>query len=292
MNATISESRPSSEKLLSKISTKPPAMNVLIRSYRRGDEVQIVHLLNICFGNWGSSQKWGAQYLRNPNFDERDLFIIEKDGKIIGHEALHFRDLAIDGKSAISTVSLRDAAVDPEYRGHGLHSKLLDTMLHEAKERGAALIFSWYLRDSGLHQHSKRIGFTEIKQPVAYMKVIAPEKLLRSGLCDFLHKSPALEEKINELGWDLHFRLGRTTFSYADLLEKRDQSEALSKDRIEVIFDENSLPSLIRFRNMTKRQRLLSLVSLIIFRRVKIKLGSFAEFVKLARKGLSVIASV
>jgi predicted N-acetyltransferase YhbS len=267
-------------------------MGMSIRSYKHGDDAQIVRLLNVCFGNWGSMQKWNAQYLRYPNFDEKDVFIIEKNGEIIGHEALHFRDLVIGNESAISTVSLSDAAIRHDYREQGLHNKLLDIMLHEAKSRGAGLVFSWYLRDSGLHKHSKKMGFIEIKQPPAYMKIIRPEKLLRSGLLDFLHKSPGLEEKIGELRNDLYFGLGEVTFSFAELIHEFDQNVPRNERKIEIIFNKDSLISLIKFRNMTKRQRLLRLISLLILRRVRIRFGSFAAFMNFARKGLSVIGSI
>ena len=269
------------------------AINTLIktRSFKRGDETQIVRLLNTCFGDWGSVQKWNARYLRYPNFDEKDVFIIEKDGEIIGHEALHFKDLLLDNKFAVPTVTLSDAAVHPNYRGQGLHNKLLVFMLQEAKSRGAGLVFSWYLRDSGLHKHSKKMGFSEVKQPPAYMKIIRPEKLLRTGLLDFLHKSPGLEEKFDELSYDLYFGFGEATFSMAELLDKRSQNTQKER-KIQVVFNEDSLRSLIKFRNMTKRQRLFSLVSLLVLRRAKIKFGSFAAFMSLARKGLSVFGSI
>jgi ribosomal protein S18 acetylase RimI-like enzyme len=277
---------------LSETKTKLLAMGASLRSYRHGDEAQIVRLLNLCFGNWGSIQKWNAHYLMYPNFDEKDVFIIEKEGEIIGHEALHFRDLVVGNESVVSTVSLSDAAVRPDFRGQGLHNKLLDIMLHEAKLRGAGLVFSWYLRDSGLYKHSKEMGFIEVKQPPAYMKIIRPEKLLRSGLLDFLHKSPGLEEKIGELRNNLYFSLGEATFSFAELIDEFDQNALKNERKIEIIFNKNSLISLIKFRNITKRQRLLRLISLIILRRVRIRFGSFAALMHFARKGLSIIGSI
>lgn len=277
---------------MSEIKTKLLEMGMAIRFYKHGDEAQIVSLLNMCFGNWGSIEKWNAKYLQYPNFDEKDIFIIEKEGKIIGHEALHFRDLVIGNESTVSAVSLSDAAVHPAYRGQGLHNKLLDVMLDEAKLRGAGLVFSWYLRDSGLHKHSKEMGFIEIKQPPAFMKIIRPEKLFRSGLLDFLHKSPGLEEKIGELRNRLYFGLGEVTFSFAELVDKFDQNAPQNRKKIEIIFNRNSLTSLIKFRNMTKHQRLLRLILLLALRRVKIKFGSFGAFMDFARIGLSAIGSI
>jgi N-acetylglutamate synthase-like GNAT family acetyltransferase len=272
--------------------TKLLAPGISVRTYNHGDEAQIVSLLNTCFGNWGPVEKWNAEYLQYPSFDEKDVFVIEKEGKIIGHEALHFRDLVVDKESVVSTVSLSDAAVHPDFRGQGLHNKLLDIMLQEAKLRSACLVFSWYLRGSGLHKHSEEMGFVEIEQPPAYMKIIRPEKLLRSGLLDFLHKSPGAKEKIGELSNDIYLSLDKATFSLAGLIGKCSPQVVQPKRKIEIVFYRDSINSLVKFRNMTKRQRLFRLILLLMLRRVRIKFGSFTAFMNFARKGLYIIGFV
>jgi hypothetical protein len=154
------------------------------------------------------------------------------------------------------------------------------------------MVFSWYLRDTGLHRHSWGIGFSEIKQSSAYMKIIRPEKVLRSGLVDFLHKSPDLQTALDDLSGDLYFRLGSASFSVAELLGKPDQRQLDKRKKTEIIFDETALPTLIRFRNMSKRQRLWNLIWLIIRRRARVRFGSFRAFVSMTRKGISIFGSI
>jgi len=276
---------------LSKTKAQLKGNELVIRSYKPGDEAEIVSLLNICFGDWGTLQKWEALYPEYPTFKETDVFIIQKDDQIIGHEALRFRDLITDSNISLSTVSLSDAATSPNQRGKGLHNKLVNVMLQAAKSRGAGLVFSWYLRDSALHKHSKKLGFIEVKQPPAYMKVMRPQKLLRTGLLDFLHKSPNLRSELEGLN-DLFFGIDESTFSIDQLLDRTPLKSDQDQGKVLIVFTERSLSTLVKFRNMTKRQRLLSLISLFALRRARIKFSSFGAFINLARKGLSLVGSI
>lgn len=265
--------------------------DLVIRSYKLGDEIEIVNLLNSCFGYWGTLQKWKALYQAYPTFKGTDVFIIEKNERIIGHETLRFRDLATHDNISFSTASLSDAAIDPDQRGKGLHNELMSLMLEAAKSKGASLVFSWYLRDSGLHKHSERLGFIEVRQASAYMKVMRPQKLLRSGLMDFLNKSPGLKSELEDLD-NLFFRINESTFSVAELVDRTTIAPVRDQGNVEITFTERSLSTLVNLRNMTKRQRLFSLISLFVLRRAKIRFSSLSAFINLARKGLSLAKSV
>jgi len=266
--------------------------NMVIRSYKPGDEVQLVKFLNLCFGKWGTIRKWHALYLRYPTFRNDDVFITEKNGEIIGHESLHFRDLAIYRDCKLLTVSLHDAAVHPHCRGRGIHNKLMEIMLQAAKLKGAGLVFCWYLRGTGLHAHSKKIGFIEIKQLPAYMKVLRPEKVLRSGLLDFLHKNQKLMNELQDVDYNLCFRFGKSQFSIAELLSKADKKPVKSHKKVAIIFDESSVSLLAKFRNMDKRQRLQQLILLVLLRKAKVKFSSFRAFLALARKAVAIIGTI
>ena len=266
--------------------------DTVVRPFKRGDEAGIVNLLSLCFGDWGTVEKWQKLYLQCPNFEKDDVFIIEKNDEIIGYEGFHFRDIVMKQDCKLRTVSLRDAAINPRYRRRGLHAGLLEMMFEAAKSRGAGLVFSWYLRGSSLHAHSKDIGFIEIKQPPAYMKVIKPEKVLRSGLLDLLIKSQTLRETLQDFDGEVFFRFGKSEFSVAKLLGKVDEKPAKDQRKVEIIFEEGSLVMLAKYRNMNKRQRLKCLISLILLRRAKIRSSSFKAFLNLARKGLTVIGSI
>ena len=265
---------------------------MIVRSYKPGDEVKIVKFLNLCFGDWGTLRKWRSSYLQYPTFSKDDVFIVERNGEIIGHESLHFRDLEINQDYKLLTVSLSDAAVHPHYRGRGIHNKLMEIMLQVAKLKGAGLVFCWYLRGTGLHAHSKKIGFVEIKQLPAYMKVLSPEKVLRSGLLDFVHKNQKLKNELQDVDYNLCFRFGKSQFSISELLNKADKKPVKNHKKVVIIFDESSISLLAKFRNMDKRQRLQQLVLLVLLRKAKVKFSSFRAFLALARKVVAVIGAI
>lgn len=267
--------------------------DIVLRPYKPGDEVKIVDFLNLCYGEWGALQKWQFLYPQYPTFDEENVLVMENgSGEIIGHGGLHLRDLDIQQKLKLRTVSLTDAAIHPRCRGKGLYTKLVETRLRAAKSKGACLVFTWHLKGSNAYKHNKKTGFIEVEQPPAYMKVIRPEKVLRSGLFDLLHKSQSLRKTLRDLGDDLFFCLGKCKFSVAELLGKADEKPSKNRGKVEIILDRSSLSMLANFRNLGKYQRLACLASLILLRRIKVRFSSFKVLLNMARKGLAVIGSV
>lgn len=270
-----------------------PEKGLVVRPYKPSDEAQIVNLLNLCYGEWGTMRKWQFLYPQYPTFDEDNVFVMEDDGnEIVGHGGLHLRDLVIQQKLKLCTASLSDAAIHPRYRGKGLYTKLVETRLRVAKSKGACLAFSWHLKGSRAYNHNKKVGFIEVKQPPVYMKIIRPEKVLKSGLIDLLHKSQNLRKSLKDLGGDIFFCLGNCEFSVAELLSTAHEKPAKDRGKVKIILDRSSLSVLASFRNLSRFQRLARLASLILLRRIKVRFSSFKAFLNAVRKGGAVIGSV
>jgi hypothetical protein len=100
--------------------------NIIIRAYENGDEKDIIEFLKIAFPNWGGNSPldyWKWKFLDNPT--KSIIVVAETKGRVVG--ALH--GVLLNVKIANSTIlSLYgcDAAVHPDFRGIGIHSKLLD----------------------------------------------------------------------------------------------------------------------------------------------------------------------
>ena len=265
--------------------------DMIVRPYKLGDETQILSFLNLCYGEWGTIQKWHARYTDYPTFNKDDIVLMEVNKQITGHGSTHFRDLIV-GKHKLYTASLTDAAIHPLYRGKGLYAKLIDTRLKMAKSRGACLIFAWHLKGSNAHKHNKKIGFIEVKQFPVYMKVIRPEKVIKSGLFDLLHKNPRLKEELQKLKVDIYFCLGKVEFSIAELLKEVDKKPRNAQSKVKIVLDKNSLFVMANFRNMSKLQRITNLIMLILLRKAKIRFGSFKALLNLAREGVAIIGSI
>ena len=142
---------------------------MIIKSYTLGDESQILDFLNLCYGEWGTIQKWRSRYIDYPTFDKDNILLIKVNNKIIGHGSIHFRNLIVRNHK-IDTASLTDAAIHPRYRGRGLYAELVGIRLKTARSKGASLSFTWHLKGSNAYNHNKRIGFIEVKQSPIYMK--------------------------------------------------------------------------------------------------------------------------
>lgn len=263
---------------------------MIVRPYELGDEAQIVNLLNTCFGDWGTLQKWQFLYSQHPTFNKDDIVILEANGEIIGHGGIHIRDLVID-KHRLSTATLSDAAIYPRHRGKGLYVKLVNARLKQAKSKSACLALTWHLRGSNAYEHNRKTGFVEINQSLVYMKIIKPDKVLMTGLFDLLQKNQRLRWVLEGMRNDLCFRVGEAEFSVADLLGKR--SEHLERQtKVEIVFDKNSLPTVANFRNMSKFEKIQNLVLLMLLRRIKVKFVSISGLLNLVRKSVTIVGAI
>jgi hypothetical protein len=268
-----------------------PEKDVIIRHYEPGDEAQILDFLNLCYGEWGTIQKWRAYYADYPTFNKDDIVLMKINKEIIGHGGIHFRDLIL-WNQRLHTASLTDAAIHPHYREKGLYARLVDIRLKLARSRDTCLVFTWHLKGSNAYRHNKRIDFVEVKQFPVYMKVIRPEKVMKSGLFDLLHKNQRIRKILEKLEVDLCFHLGKIEFSTAELFGKVDKKLKQNLGKIEIVLDENSLFIIANFRNMNKFKRITSLIILILLGRAKIKFSSFKALLRLARKGVVIIDSI
>jgi len=256
------------------------ATDIRTRPYRSGDEGQIVNLLNTCFGDWGTLEKWRFLYSEYPTFTESDIVILEADGKIIAHGGIHFRNLVVK-QHALRTATLSDAAIHPRQRGKGLYTKLVKARLREANSKGACLALTWHLRGSNAYEHNRKTGFVEIRQSPVYMKIIRPEKVLIAGLFDLLHKNQRLRWALEDIKVDLCLRVGEVEFGIADLLSKNKARVKKGKTKMQIVFAKDSLLIMANFRNMSKFEKMRNLVLLILLRRIKVKFGSFKGFLSL-----------
>jgi len=269
--------------------TKLSAENITVGHYRNGDEAKIVEFLNLCFGQWGTVSKWQKSYAQYPTFDGDNVILLEKNGEIIAHNGLHFRDLVIGENHKILTAARGDGAVHPKYRGLRIHYKLVEITLQSMRAKGACLGFGWMLKGSTGYNNSKKMGFVEIRQPAAYMKVINPGKVFKSGLSDFVHKNQKMKNALQNLTGDLYFSTAETEFSIGELLGETGEQPRADGDRIRVIFDESCLSLITKFRTSSRLQRINSLVLLLLLRKIKIQFGSFSAFAKFIRRGVKVL---
>jgi hypothetical protein len=124
------------------------------------------------------------------------------------------------------------------------------------------------------------------------MKIINPEKVLKAGLFDILHKNQRLKWALQDLEVDLCFRVSGAKLSIAELLGEADESLKKDRRKIEIVLDDDSLLTMVNFRNMCKLEKIGKLVLLILLRRIRIKFDSLKGLLNLARKGVDFLGSI
>jgi len=276
---------------MSKKKANSPQKGIIVRHYEPGDEAPILDFLNLCYGEWGTIQKWRSRYTEYPTFQKDNIVLMQVNDEIVGHGSIHYRDLIV-WKRKLHTASLTDAAIHPHYRGRKHYARMVDTRLKLARARGACLAFTWHLKGSDAYNHNKRIGFTEVKQSPVYMKIIKPGKVIKSGLFDLLHKNQRLKEALQELEVDLSFRVGESKFSITDLLGKADKKPRKNRNKVEIVLNNHSLYVIANFRSMSKFKRMVSLIMLILSRKAKIRFSSLKALLNLAHKGVAIIGTI
>ena len=128
-----------------------------------------------------------------------------------------------------------------------------------------------------------------MRQASAYVRIMNPGKVLRSGLSDFIHKNQKLRSILHDLENDLYFSIGEAEFPVAEIHGETGQQPKASGKGVKLVFAESSLPLLTNFRTMSKLQRIRGLTLLLLCRRVKIRFGSPVVSLKVARKVVAIL---
>lgn len=120
---------------------------IVIREYKKGDEVQINLLHNNQYGRNRGEKEWKWEFTNSPNC--KSIFVVaEYKGNIIGTQAFLPIRLSF-GESQFLTAKSEETLLIPEFRGQGIFQRLLDRCFQLASERKIALVW----------------GFTKAKKP-------------------------------------------------------------------------------------------------------------------------------
>jgi len=120
-----------------------------------GDEAEITRLLARCF----NTEFGGRSYF----MQRHHLRLVARDPHIVGHVGLAFRSVRQDER-LIPVVGLGDVATDPDRRGQGIASALLQAAIEEAAMSPAD--FMLLFGDAALYAGH---GFRPASNPLRYV---------------------------------------------------------------------------------------------------------------------------
>jgi len=271
---------------------------ISVREWRQGDEENIIGLLNSSYpGGWDSPAQWGWRYPQDPSFDSSNIFIIEKDGQIVGHRGSHPRQLVIR-KKKIPVVFLGDTAISHNYQKLGLYSSLHSATLQAAGNKGVCLALTQNSRGSVTYRHNKKTGFVVIKQNSTYIKPINHSKVFKGEISTFISRRKDLKCLLGSLETALDIQFDETVFSLKELLNDDSQTASLNKkeDAVRIILAKDSLPLLIGFATGGRMKKAKCLICLVLCRKAKIKMrvrfNSLVALGKIALTGIRMLKYV
>jgi hypothetical protein len=157
-----------------------------IRPYRKGDEEEIISLLQSVFVDWpkfglqcSSLDHWKWKYVDNP-LKSSEITLAESDGKIVGCSHGFYLKLKFGDKSMISGQGT-DLAVDGNYRGEGIMGRMLKIKNGKFKENGVKLTYEvssnpsvnkWKFKKEGSLQFPYELGqYIKIKDIGLHLKM-------------------------------------------------------------------------------------------------------------------------
>jgi ribosomal protein S18 acetylase RimI-like enzyme len=112
-----------------------------------------------------------AEQLRDPQFAVR---IAERDGMAVGLAKLGPVKLPVDDKA--NALELRQLYVAAEVRGSGIAAELMEWLVREARERGAAALYlSVYTDNERAQRFYRRYGFVSVG-PCVFMVGSQPDE--------------------------------------------------------------------------------------------------------------------
>ena len=258
----------------------------LMMPYKPGDENEIIDFLNLSYGRWENIQQWKWKYAEYPTFEKDNVFVVEADDNIVGHRGLFFRDIGFSAGTVL-TASLGDTAVHPDYRGGGIYTMMHNATIQVAKSQNACIIFTWNARGGVTYKHNKKTGFIEIKQPL-YIKVLNPEKVFKTQFKSRIKKNEKLMSLIDNSKEYLYIGIGNSIFSIPEILEDHNKRLNKSKERVEILFGEDALPSLIKLKNTERVGKGIYLLWLALSRKLKIKFTSLRTLFKFIWEGVKI----
>ena len=139
-----------------------------VRSYREGDEAQIVEVLRKSLPEWAAVKNpleyWNWKYKSNPNGFE--CFTISVDDRILGVN--HNIEMKIKiGDEVVHAHCATDAAIHPDYRGKGLYTKLrIEKKLIQSTHK---VVTFWSARNPIMIDSSARRGRLTVPFKISHM---------------------------------------------------------------------------------------------------------------------------
>jgi [ribosomal protein S18]-alanine N-acetyltransferase len=98
---------------------------------------------------------WGEELLKDWVAGDDVMLVVEAEGKVVGFMLTQLH-------TATKAGYLSDIAIDPDWRGHGIGSRLIEAVLARLKERGIEYVYGLTkVENEKIHGLLKKFGFVQ-----------------------------------------------------------------------------------------------------------------------------------
>jgi predicted N-acetyltransferase YhbS len=199
----------------------------IVRKFRESDRENTLKFLKEIFGGWHSSRQWNWKFrdVERSQGDKSIIWVIEADGKIVGHLAAIPLKLRI-GKEVVPVCQLVDGAMSPQYRHKGLYGRLFQAVLNDAVRSGFAATFGFANR-LVYRLYERQGGFQNICQIKKMFKVLSLRNVACTLRINWSEKSNDTDEN-SQLRNFFVSQKEKAVFALLDLIRKVLVSTTLS----------------------------------------------------------------
>lgn len=168
---------------------------VLIRELRENDVEQTLEFLNAVFHGWGGYRQWSWKFKAVEAVTGRQstCFVVEHDGRIVGHLACIPVNARVSGK-VVPACQLVDGAIDARYKGKGVYTNLVRTVLTKAGEKNNGLIFG-FANEAAFHNYSRHSDLLALCRVTKMVKVLGSRHSLNSLKVRFVEREAKQSRK-------------------------------------------------------------------------------------------------
>jgi len=154
------------------------ASEVTYRALTPSDGDRINDLFARSYGRVRTPEQWRWEFARAPG-GSPVLWAAEAGGRLIGHYALIPLEMSFFGQS-LKGAKAESAMVDPDYRGQGICSRLVELTLQDARQRGISVV--WGFPNEQSFRIMERSGRIHIGGLYGYIRILRRARVLRAYL--------------------------------------------------------------------------------------------------------------
>ncbi|RUA34795.1 MAG: hypothetical protein DSY77_04065 [Bacteroidetes bacterium] len=101
-----------------------------IKKYKPSDEIEILKLISLAFGQNMSKEFWEWRYLNNPSLEKPLINLMWDKDKLVGHYAVSPVTLNVNNEKVLTALSMT-TMTHPDYGGRGIFTDLAKNLYHD-----------------------------------------------------------------------------------------------------------------------------------------------------------------